>query len=165
MLIDHFGSREGLLAAVTRAVEEQQQAALLEPGPTLPDARRSWRRLSDPGRWQQERLFFESYASALRGRPGTEGFLGGIVEPWVAPVAALVKASADERTVRAGARLGMAVVRGLPLDLLATGDRTGIDEAYEWFLARASDTDAPAPGGGRRRQPQPLMMHAPARQA
>jgi AcrR family transcriptional regulator len=41
MLIHHFGSREGLLAAVTRAVEEQQQAALLEPDATLPDARQS----------------------------------------------------------------------------------------------------------------------------
>ncbi len=69
-----------------------------EPGATLPDARRSWQRLSDPSLWPQERLFFELYASALRGRPGTEGFLGGIVESWVAPVtAALVKAGADER--------------------------------------------------------------------
>ncbi|HEU5391300.1 MAG TPA: TetR family transcriptional regulator [Streptosporangiaceae bacterium] len=73
MLIYHFGSREGLLAAVTRAVEEQQ-AVLLEPGATRPDARPSWQRLSDPSRWPQERLFFELYASALRGRPGTEGF-------------------------------------------------------------------------------------------
>jgi AcrR family transcriptional regulator len=29
MLLYHFGSREGLLAAVTRAVEEQQQPARL----------------------------------------------------------------------------------------------------------------------------------------
>ena len=34
MLIYHFGSREGLLAAVTQAVEEQQRAAMLEPGTT-----------------------------------------------------------------------------------------------------------------------------------
>jgi len=32
MLIYHFGSREGLLVAVTQAVEEQQRAALLESG-------------------------------------------------------------------------------------------------------------------------------------
>jgi AcrR family transcriptional regulator len=150
MLIYHFGSREGLLVAVTRAVEEQQRAALLESEvATERDARQSWQRLSDPGLWPQERLFFELYAYALRGRPGTEGFLDGIVESWVAPVAAaLVKAGADERTARADARLGVAVVRGLLLDLLATGDRAGVDEAYERFLAHASATRAhPDPAG------------------
>ena len=150
MLIYHFGSREGLLAAVTQAVEDQQRAALLESGTaTAHDARQSWQRLSDPQLWPQERLFFELYAYALRGRPGTGGFLDGIVESWVAPVAdALVKAGADQRTARADARLGVAVVRGLLLDLLATGDRAGVTEAYERFLARASATTAPTPGSG-----------------
>jgi AcrR family transcriptional regulator len=145
MLIYHFGSREGLLAAVTQAVEDQQRAALLQSRTFPQDARRFWDRLSDPQLWPQERLFFELYAYALRGRPGTEGFLDGIVESWVAPVAdALVKAGADERTARADARLGVAVVRGLLLDLLATGDRAGVTEAYERFLARAPATPAPA---------------------
>ena len=73
MLIYHFGSREGLLAAVTQAVENQQRTALLESGATTAnDARQFWQRLSDPGLWPQERLFFELYANALRGRPGTE---------------------------------------------------------------------------------------------
>ena len=145
MLLYHFGSREGLLVAVTQAVEEQQRAALLGPGTTPQDARRSWERLSDPQLWPQERLFFELYAHALRGRPGTEGFLDGIVESWVAPVAdALAKAGADERTARADARLGLAVVRGLLLDLLATSDRAGTTEAYERFLQHASTPAAPA---------------------
>src|SRR5215510_8274191 len=142
MLIYHFGSREGLLVAVTQAVEEQQRAALLESGGTPQDARVSWERLSDPALWPQERLFFELYAYALRGRPGTEGFLDGIVESWVAPVAAaLVEAGADEQTARADARLAVAVVRGLLLDLLATGDRAGVTEAHERFLGYASATD------------------------
>ena len=150
MLLYHFGSREGLLVAVTQAVEEQQRAALLESGHGAPqDARRSWERLSDPKLWPQERLFFELYAYALRGRPGTEGFLDGIVESWVAPVAAaLVEAGADERTARADARLAVAVVRGLLLDLLATGDRAGVTEAYERFLQYASAAGAPAPASG-----------------
>ena len=149
MLLYHFGSREGLLVAVTQAVEEQQRAALLGSGTAPQDARRSWERLSDPKLWPQERLFFELYAYALRGRPGTEGFLDWIVESWVAPVAAaLVEAGADERTARADARLAVAVVRGLLLDLLATGDRAGVTEAYERFLARASATGAPAPANG-----------------
>src|SRR6516165_4699884 len=52
MLLYHFGSRQGLLAAVTQAVEDQQRAALLESGTaTADDARRSWQRLSDPLLW------------------------------------------------------------------------------------------------------------------
>jgi len=149
MLLYHFGSREGLLVAVTQAVEEQQRAALLGPGTTAGDARRSWEHLSDPRMWPQERLFFELYAYALRGRPGTEGFLDGIVESWVAPVAAaLAEAGADERTARADARLAVAVVRGLLLDLLATGDRAGVTEVYERFLQHVSATWAQAPAGG-----------------
>ena len=150
MLLYHFGSREGLLVAVTQAVEEQQRAALLAPGTTTADhAWQAWRRLSDPSLWPQERLFFELYAYALRGRPGTEGFLDGIVESWVAPVAAaLVEAGADERTARADARLAVAVVRGLLLDLLATGDRAGVTEAYERFLQHVSATGASPPASG-----------------
>jgi len=146
MLIYHFGSREGLLVAVTQAVEDQQRAALLESGATSQDARHFWERLSDPALWPQERLFFELYAYALRGRPGTEGFLDGIVESWVAPItAALVNAGADEPTARVDARLGVAVVRGLLLDLLATGDRAGTTTAYERFLDLASATDSSPP--------------------
>jgi len=146
MLLYHFGSREGLLVAVTQAVEEQQRAALLGSGTTPQDARRSWEHLSDPRMWPQERLFYELYAYALRGRPGTEGFLDGIVESWVAPVAAaLVEAGADERTARADARLAVAVVRGLLLDLLATGDRAGVTEAYERYLQHVSAAGAQAP--------------------
>jgi AcrR family transcriptional regulator len=148
MLIYHFGSREGLLVAVTQAVEEQQRAALLQPGATTPDAQHAWERLSDPRLWPQERLFFELYAYALRGRPGTEGFLDGIVESWAAPIAAaLIKAGADETTARADARLGVAVVRGLLLDLLATGDRAGTTAAYQRFLQHTSTTGAPARAG------------------
>ena len=138
MLIYHFGSREGLLVAVTQAVEETERAALLNSGTTPGDIWRSWERLSDPKLWPQERLFFELYSYALLGRPGTEGFLDGIVESWVAPIAdALVQAGADEKTARADARLGVAVVRGLLLDLLATGDREGVNEAYQRFLQHA----------------------------
>jgi len=139
MLIYHFGSREGLLVAVTQAVEEQQRSLLLESGAAPQDARHAWEHLSDPALWPQERLFFELYAYALRGRPGTEGFLDGIVESWVAPIAAAqVEAGADEPTARAEAGLGVAVVRGLLLDLLATGDRAGTTAAFERFIRLAA---------------------------
>ena len=41
---------------------------------------------------------------------------------------------------RVHARLGLAVVRGLLLDLLATGDRAGVDAALEAFARRYAGT-------------------------
>ena len=96
MLIYHFGSREGLLVAVTRAVEEREREMLLGAGMQVTDPRHEWNRLSSPDLWPQERLFFELYSHALRGRPGTEGFLDAVVESWVGPMAdAMVEAGTD----------------------------------------------------------------------
>ncbi len=135
MLIYHFGSREGLLVAVTGEVERRERQAALASGSEPEAPWRTWQRLSDPALWPQERLFFELYAMALQGRSGTETFLEGIVEDWVAPVAdMLVATGAEPGAARATARLGVAVVRGLLLDLLATGDRRGVDDAYRLFL-------------------------------
>ena len=136
MLLYHFGSREGLLAAVTIAVEEAERATLREVGAvSADDARRFWAHYSDPGLWPQERLFFELYAHALLGRPGTEGFLEAAIEPWISAITEeLAKAGTDGTTARAEARLAVAVTRGLLLDLLATGDRAGVTEAFERYL-------------------------------
>lgn len=139
MLIYHFGSREGLLVAVARSVEETERDRLRDAIAAGDDPRLFWERISDPKLWPEERLFFELYSHALLGRPGSQGFLEGVVDDWVAPqVEAMIEAGADEQTARADARLGVAVVRGLLLDLLATGDREGVDRAFDRFLDVAS---------------------------
>ena len=138
MLLYHFGSREGLLNAVVRAVEDAQRAAVSEWGISLFTARRLWQHFSDPKLWPQERLFFELYSHALLGRPGTEGFLETAIEPWITYIAAaMTEAGADQATARTDARLAVATVRGLLLDLLATGDREGATEAFERYLQYA----------------------------
>lgn len=135
MLIYHFGSRQGLLIAVTHEVEEREKAAYRRSPDSTEDPRQSWRRISNPKLWPQERLFFELYAQALQGRPGTEGFLDGAVETWIEPLReAFLAAGASEATARADGRLAVAVTRGLLLDLLATKDRRGVDEAYDRYL-------------------------------
>jgi AcrR family transcriptional regulator len=145
MLIYHFGSREGLLAAVVRSVEKDQLAALQ----TAQDVRLLWERLSDPAMWPAERLFFEVYAGALLGRPGTEGFARSVVEPSIAAIAAFLTAAGhDSATASAEARLGLAVTRGLLLDLLATGDRDGVAAAYELHLQHAGFSHVPGGDGG-----------------
>jgi AcrR family transcriptional regulator len=135
MLLYHFGSREGLLVAVASAVEEAQRANRASWGITAADARRAWQHFSDPQLWPAERLFFELYGHALLGRPGTEGFLETAIEPWLSALTdELVEAGTDPTAARAEARLALAVTRGLLLDLLATGDREGVSEAFERYL-------------------------------
>ena len=163
MLLYHFGSREGLLNAVSRAVEEGQRALVSEWGISALNARRLWEHFSDPQLWPAERLFFELYAHALLGRPGTEGFLDSAIEPWVAELVPAItrEAGLDSKSAYAEARLAVAVTRGLLLDLLATGDRDGVTEAFERYLQHteaiyplATDPDSPA-------QDQPAVLASP----
>jgi AcrR family transcriptional regulator len=140
MLIYHFGSKEGLLAAVVQAVEAEQREFLagLAADPAIGPVeamRAMWRRIADPSLWRSERLFFEIYGQALQGRPGTEGFLDRITEDWVELAAGYsVQLGAPQETARADARLSVAVGRGLLLDLLATGDRAAADRAFDRFI-------------------------------
>ena len=147
MLLYHFGSREGLLTAVAQAVEEGQRAVVSEWGITRANSRRLWQHFSDPQLWPAERLFFELYAHALLGRPGTEGFLDHAIEPWVSALtpAFASEARLDEVTARAEARLAVAVTRGLLLDLLATGDRAAVTEAFERYLHHSDPAGQPGP--------------------
>jgi NAD(P)H-dependent FMN reductase len=141
MLIYHFGSKEGLLVAIVRAVEEQQRAtmAALDADPSLSPsdiARRMWQQLADPSLWPNERLFFETYAQALQARPHTADFLDDVVESWLGPIAEMRRAQGlPSQVAAAQARLDLAVTRGLLLDLLATGDRAGADAAVEHSIA------------------------------
>ncbi|WBO68556.1 TetR/AcrR family transcriptional regulator [Streptomyces camelliae] len=140
MLIHYFGSKEQLLVEIVRTSErcrrDQLSRLRTEPGLSPADvARRLWRQLTDPALAGQERLFFEICGHALRGRPEAVPVLDGLVTDWLEPlVAAETAAGVDPVTARSRARLGLATVRGLLLDLLATGDRAGVDAAMEEFL-------------------------------
>jgi hypothetical protein len=96
-----------------------------------------WRHFTDPQLAPHERLFFEIYAAALQGRPGTTGLLEDVVDAWIDPVAAYsIERGVPAESARADARLGVAVIRGLLLDLLATGNRAAVDAALERYIAQ-----------------------------
>jgi len=134
MLIYHFGSRDGLLVAIVREVERRERQTLGDTTPSVADARQQWNRLADPSLRAQERLFFEIYSHALLGRPGTDGFLEEALDGWITPVTnQLVAVGVEEKDARAIARLGLAVTRGLLLDLLASGDVDGTTYAFHVF--------------------------------
>jgi AcrR family transcriptional regulator len=166
MLIYHFGSKEGLLIAVVQEVEARQRAALV--GFDLASADRPedlvrglWARLADPTLGPLERLFFELYGQALGGHPAFAPFLDGIVDSWIEPAARLGRrlglAPAEARDE---ARLGLAVTRGLLLDLLATGDRAAVDRAMDRYIAGWSP-----PGSMRPATPSRKSQGSPSRRA
>ncbi len=153
MLSHHFGSKDGLWTAIVQEVERRQLDAVAEVVPD-PDASPSdvlrlwWERISDESLWPNERLFFEVYGQALRGKPPTSELLDTVVDSWLATsgtFAAMTGLSSDD--ARTMTRLGLAVTRGLLLDLLTTGDRAGVDAAMEqWIELNALAIDRLADG-------------------
>jgi AcrR family transcriptional regulator len=148
MLIHHFGSKDGLWVAIVQEVESRQQQLLADflpagGGDRAQAMRAWWSHLSDPALWPNERLFFELYGRALQGRGDAARVLDGTVEGWLDTVAgAQDSEDAPVAVSRAQARLGIAVTRGLLLDLLATGDVEGTGEAMEAFIELLTGTGA-----------------------
>jgi AcrR family transcriptional regulator len=135
MLLYHFGSREELLVALSNAINEAVAGAL----DRWAEPRELFQHFADPEAWPWERLFFELYAHALFGGPGSDEFFEASVHRWIDGLAGeLVKQGADEATARIQARLHLAVARGLLLDLLATEEREEVNQAYEYYLQLAS---------------------------
>jgi AcrR family transcriptional regulator len=148
MLIYHFGSKEGLLTEVVRTVEARQRsqlATLIAHGDlaTPESLSQLWEHFADESLWPWERLFFEVYAQALQGRPHARSLLDEAIDAWVAPIAAVLVAQGTRPSdAPTDARLMLAVTRGLLLDLLATGDRAGVDAAMRRFVALARPPSA-----------------------
>jgi AcrR family transcriptional regulator len=125
MLLHHFGSRNELLLAIVDEVERRQRALLPEL-PTKPAAAIAamWANLRQPELRPFERLFFECYARAVQGEQPFASMLPGALEAWLADAG-----TTDPSLVR----LGLAVMRGLLLDLVATEDSAGVDAAAQAF--------------------------------
>jgi AcrR family transcriptional regulator len=163
MLIHHFGSREGLLAAVVEAVERDQNARLGDlPDEAAEAIRVSWRRTSVPSLWPIERLFFECYARGAQGEPPFDRLVPALVEQTLTAVSTRADVSANDEG-RAGARLGLAVIRGLLLDLIATGDRKATDRALELYASMVADRSAAGQASVSRRQTPPRRTSAKRR--
>lgn len=141
MLHYHFGGREGLVAAIVETMESDQRSVLRELARTAstPQAviRAQWQALTRPEVLPFVALFFEVLALAAHQRPGTEGFLGGLTTPWLdagRAAATRLGIDADDDELR----LGVAVMRGLLIDVLASGEVEPATRALERFLGSGS---------------------------
>jgi AcrR family transcriptional regulator len=130
MLLHHFGSREDLLVAIVEEVERRQMGLLGDlPTDAAQGFAAMWGDLHRPELRQLERLFFECYARAAQGEKPFDRMLPGAVVGWLSEVEAVTDGPFDP----AMARLGLAVTRGLLLDLVATNDEAGVDAAANAF--------------------------------
>jgi AcrR family transcriptional regulator len=138
MLNYHFGSRAGLVAAIVEGMETQQRAALDEIARTATSPRelltRQWVGLTDPAVRPFVQLFFEVSSHAFHGTAGTEGFLDGLTAPWL-EVARAIATRLDLPVTDADVLLGIAVVRGLLFEVLASGEVIGPTAAFDRFIA------------------------------
>lgn len=141
MLLYFFGSKEQLIIAALAHLRTREQhdfsRALSEskPADRLESLLRHWRSWSAPGREKYSRLFFEVYGLALQNPERFPGFLEHAVGDWLAlfeqAFAAAGLAPAAAQTM---ATLALGTVRGLYLNMLASGDRKGTETALREML-------------------------------
>lgn len=142
MLLHHFGSRDELLVAVVEAVEARQVATLEDlPDDPADAVAAMWADLRRPELRPLERLFFECYARGAQGEEPFARLLPAAVDGWLAEVDRRHGPPVDPAMVR----LGLAVTRGLLLDLVATGDDAGVDDAVAAFVRLLRTAGPPAP--------------------
>ncbi len=149
-MLYHFGSKDALVVAILEETS-RRQLRLLEAWyerSAEHDARtlllRSWQWLTAPRHDRLLRLLFESYGMALADRRRHAPFLRTVSTGWITPFARTLERQGFSRERAAAlATLLVAVVRGLLLDVLATGERARVDRAFRSFIAAIELPDGP----------------------
>ncbi|MGW5138534.1 TetR/AcrR family transcriptional regulator [Nocardia beijingensis] len=138
-LVHHFGTKEQMLQAVLERLRRRMFAATSDAAGAHPDlaaaARAVWTRTSDPRRQAEFRLFFAVYGRALQAPQQFADFLDHVVTDWMASLRQTQAPDTDPETATRTATLVIATIRGLLLDLLATGDHDRVQDAAEYFLS------------------------------
>lgn len=131
MLLHHFGSRSELLLAIVEEVERRQRNVLHDlPTEPAEGLAAMWADVRRPELRPFERLFFECYARGAQGEDPYARMIPGAIEAWLDEVDVMTDGTIDP----ALPRLGLAVVRGLLLDLIATDDDEGVNAAAQAFI-------------------------------
>jgi AcrR family transcriptional regulator len=132
MLIYHFGSREGLLAAVVESVELTERALLEGLLRDVEDAYAAglafWEHVADSASTFAP-LYFELSGHAMQDQPWAAGLRTWLTTGWTEALTDLWTRLGRPHTEAAElARVNLAAVRGLLFDLALTGDRQAADE-------------------------------------
>jgi AcrR family transcriptional regulator len=132
-LVHHFGSKEELLSEILNGVRDRLRAmrAEMEKDPERAPLEGVWEWTSSPERLAFFRSFFEAYGLALHQPERYGPFLDRVVSDWLAD-------AERAQLTPAQATLELAVLRGLLLDLLTTGERERVEAALALFARMQS---------------------------
>jgi AcrR family transcriptional regulator len=145
MLLYDFNSKEELIMAVL-AEARRRESALLAGYAAAGDFSRAdiiraiWRWASAPEQSKFMRLFFEVYVQALFGPAEYAYRAQAMVTDWLGQFTGLLSPDAAQAD-SAKATLLIAVLRGLLLDQLNTGDTARTSRALEGFLNLLDDAE------------------------
>ncbi len=139
MLNYHFGSREGLLGAVVEAVEQGEQAALLELSAQYDDPFEAgaafWTRVADRAEIFAP-LFFELSAHAMRDQPHATALRTWLRTGWLDALGqGYEQLGVPSDRARTLALQSLAMARGLLFEVAVTGDRPAADLAMARWTA------------------------------
>lgn len=146
MLIYHFETRDGLLRAVLRRARERQVEAFtamlrLRPGQSYRDTlANAWREISGPRGAPYLRIFTPLHETA--GGPLWPGFRRVATTDWLAPLEEGMRSLGRPEL----ATVVLAVIRGLLMDLDATGDEARTQRAFTEFLSTIDGDRRPGRG-------------------
>lgn len=139
MLSYYFGDVDGFWEAVVvhlRDTDQHRQAGMAQGQSfTVPPIEEVWRHFTSPSYLPVFQLMLEIYVKALRDRQRFGDFLAHAVDGWIDRVAQALRIQhgLSKAKARTRARLELAIVRGLLLDLLTTGDKVGTTQAIRHY--------------------------------
>ena len=134
MLIYHFGTRDGLLREVLREARRRQVEAFTDLIRLRPDEpytatlARAWTAISGSEGEPYLRIFTRLHDAA--GGPLWPGFRKTATTDWLAPLETGMRSLGRPEL----ATVVLAVIRGLLMDLAATGDTARTHQAFNDFL-------------------------------
>ena len=134
MLIYHFSTRDDLLREILRQARQRQLEAFTELLRVRPDEpyavtlERAWSAMTGPQGQPYLRMFSRLHDTA--GEPLWPGFRRTATTDWLAPLEDGMRSLGRPEL----ATVVLAVIRGLLIDLDATGDAARTHEAFHDFL-------------------------------
>ena len=164
MLLYFFGSKEQLLADALTEGRARLQREFIRALSTKRSRKEqlslAWEVWSSKESKKFLWMFFESYALAMRDRKRFPGFLERMVKDWLGFFEQAVAAAGVEvDRVKPVATFILATIRGLQLDVIATGEQARVNDAFRELLrllavrqtTRISNSDQPL--SAKHRQP------------
>ncbi|MCC3313732.1 TetR/AcrR family transcriptional regulator [Nocardia africana] len=134
----HFGTKEELVAEIFETIRAREPVTSDVDGDAEALLRSLWNRWTQPEGARHFRLLFEAYGQALMHPDRYGRFLDSVVSDWISLITTLaVRAGCPTDHAETFATALLAQLRGLQLDLLATGEHARVEAALDLVIAGA----------------------------